>query len=266
MTTSESFISRRNLLIALSSCTLATTSGCSATRPKSVDQSRYQLPEIPTTERWVKQDDIRIPLEIATLGAYSAGEIYTDEQLKRSLEVLPGEIDQPIAAFFAAQVNLFQAGFGGDLLYGFADSHRVLDQAEPKIRQKLRRQFNLKNVEESPPDGSKPRRATAHKELTGTFTIQRTRDVELENGQTERVNLIGSIPIRILLSCWQVTDSEDLLISGGAYPESSIVVLQGPLTSARGIGIDVTVDVDFGFNPTSIRERIVRLVSEVTTN
>jgi hypothetical protein len=252
------------MLAAISSGILATAAGCSSSRPNNVDQNRYQKPEIPITDRWIKREDIRIPQKIVTLGAYTAGEIYTDTKLGEYLDIVPGGIEQPLAAFFAAQVNLFQANIGGDLLYGIANSQRVLNRAEPRIRRRLRQQFNLENLDVNSSSGPKPNRSTAHRELTGSFPINRTEEVTLDNGSTEQVMLSGAVPVRILSSCWRIPDSEDLLLVGGAYPESSQIVLKGPLTSAQGIGIDVTVTINLGFNPREIRARILERSADVS--
>lgn len=264
MTDSTDSVSRRRVLATIGGGSLTALAGCSAKKPKNVDKSRYQKPEIATTDRWKLQQEILAPRKIATLGAYTSGEIYTDTQLSNSLDIVPGEINQPLAAFFAAQVNIFTAGWGGNLLYGFVGSQKILNKAGPTIRQKLRNQFNLRNISGVSSNGEKPKRAEAHKELSGEFPLKRIKEVTLENGKTETVALSGTFPVRIFSSCWQVADSEDYLLVGGAYPESDHTKLVGSLTSGRGVGIDVTVRIDLGFEPEEIRSRILHRIGEVS--
>jgi hypothetical protein len=239
--------------------------GCVSTkRPKQINESRFVSPDISPTGRWEKQEDpIRIPLTIkkVPVGIYAAGSVYADTEL--DLDILPTEFDQPLVVFFAAQLNVFKEGLGGDLFYGQITPKRAIENAGAEIKDELRNTYAIESLDRASSLTPMPDRSTTHRELRGVYPVEKTQDVTLPDGTVSTVQLTGNIPVRVFYGCWKSPSSEDLLLVGGAYPENNEITLTGPVTGEYGEGIDATVDVTVSFEPEALRSEIIDELSNV---
>lgn len=263
---SSSHLSRRRLLITAGTTAMLGIAGCVSTkRPKQINEGRFVSPDISPTGRWEKQEDpIRIPLTIkkVPVGIYAAGSVYADTEL--DLDILPTEFDQPLVVFFAAQLNVFNEGLGGDLFYGQITPKQAIENAGAEIKKELRNTYAIESLERASSLTPMPDRARAHRELRGVYPIEKSQDVTLSDGTVSTVLLSGSIPVRVFYGCWKSPSSEDLLLVGGAYPEDNEITLAGPVTGERGEGIDATIDVTFSFEPEALRSEIIDELSNVS--
>lgn len=261
--------SRRKLLAAGGSVAALSLAGCAETkRPKSIDESQYKEPTISLPSRWQQEDKIRIPLTVkdVPLSLYTAGQIYTDPvPTSRVSSILPFELDVPLVALFACRVNVINSGIGGDFLYGIANPKRTVKKSEPKLRAILSNKYGISNFKNTESLVSKPEQAKAHREIIGEYQAPPyPQIIELPDGRKEKVEITGNVPVRVFFSSWPVPNSEDLILVGGAYPDTGNITDRNSITGEFGTGIDAEISIDLGINPSHVRQRIVDHLNTVS--
>lgn len=256
-------ISRRRILAGIGSVAITSSAGCTAKTVKNPPKDQFKNPSISIGEEWKKLDEIRSARRFLHTGISTSGAIYSNQRLKSSLNIIPGELDMPVAACFAAQVNLYQRGWGGDLGYGALDPERVLNSASIQIKRKLKNQFGLQEVTTAKSNHEITENVEVQREFRGQVYFSREKSVNLNDGTSKKVTLTGNLPVRIIVGVWRISDSEDMLLVGGAYPESNLVILSGSVTSDSGKGIDAEVVVDLDFSSREIWRSIRKVLSDV---
>lgn len=259
---SEGKCSRRKLLATLGAGATVGLAGCmNMKRPKSVSKNKYQTPQLDPPSRWQTIGTIQVPRTVKNrLSIYTSGKIYTDTVITdRVNELLPQEVNTPLVALFACQVNVFQSGWGGDLLFGVASTKRVLNGTEGALKRILRKKYGIREFEKVTAETPQPKRSKGHRELRGTYHLPaQSQSVELPNGETKTVQFESTVPIRIFFSSWPIPDSEDFMLVGGVYPEKTVLTSTESVTEGLGVGIDATIEVDLGFSPQTARDRIIK--------
>lgn len=257
---------RRQFLTAVGAASTVGLTGClSPSKPEQVNPKQFRWPKVNALTGWEESREIRKPQTLAagTIGIYTAGSVYTNTRLKQSIKLLPQSIDQPLAAYFAAQIHLFENSFPGGLALGFISSERIQSQANAEIKSLLKNQFDLDSLREVPSFGSSIERATNSQALRSEYEVTVTETVALPDGTSKTVGLSGELPIRIFYGLWKDSKTGDFLLSGGAYPSTSRIELNGSVTGGRSKGIDATVDVDLGFDPSKIQEQIITAIKRI---
>lgn len=177
----------------------------------------YLYPQIGSSTDWRPYGE---PIEVtvpsrSNVKSSTAGRISEDTSNTDVRKVFPESLNTPLVAAFITQIDIRRDGPGGDVAFGLIDGGKIIKNADSSIREILKKDFGISDPGQVTGERSQPSQADAHRGLQGECTLSETRDVTLRDGDTETIELTGTVPIRVSLSTWEVEESEDYLLVGG---------------------------------------------------
>lgn len=194
-----------------------------------------------------------------TLTASIVTRLYENETLRAAVrERTLGQVDTQLATFFASRIS-----FDPDLtdVPGGVGQAQLLDTVESQARAAFEsrlRSSGLADLERTgggsmTVDSGAEARRTDYSAAVGFDDFS----FSLTDGEDLTVNG-GEVTVAGHLATWVAEDS--VLLAGGAYPGENFA---RTIETSPSEAIDVTVDVDLGFDPAAYREELFSLVRSV---
>ncbi|PSP79665.1 hypothetical protein BRC81_03955 [Halobacteriales archaeon QS_1_68_20] len=240
--------------------------GCSAPGGDDQGGGNYSWPGVPNEhlQGWEKAgtetDVFSRSAWWVGVDAYVATEIYNDVAIRQDVrEKTMGQFDEVLATFFATKINL--EGLGTRAV----TASEIADRLFPEFRSQME-EYGVQNVEETETSSPAPsNHDPVTKEYSGTFpTPAIEREVSMPDVETKTLHLpADELEITGLASAWK-TNTGTGYAGGAVFPAENFSKKDTiSLTGAEGSGIDVTISVDLGLDPTSIRNRVVGMIESI---
>ena len=175
-----------------------------------------------------------------------------------------GQFDNTLASFFATNIDLRGHWTAA------VSATEIGKRLQPEIRKEFKKQ-GIQQVREITPSQPAPDVGGSHStfyEFEGQYPAPTiTREVEIPDVGKRTLKIEGgTIPVAGLLAVWK-QDHGTALAGGGAYPKENYFESDTiSVTGSEDDGINITVSVDLGLQPTQIRREIIDLVENTVVN